>query len=232
MRKGFTLSEVLITLVVVGIVAVLTVPAVMKNYRNRMYVAQLEKVHAQISDAVQAIMSDEHVDNYYETSAGRPNTQNDAGEYITGPAYLLNNYLKSIKKDCGAGSDNPCVADEYKTVDGDAIPYAMGDAALYNAYCIQTTNGATVCMRHNPNNGITSIDVDVNGPSEPNIVGRDAFAMDVRRDGLVTDFLVTDLDKGKGCSADLCTHNDGEELSYYACGCLNAVMQAGWKMDY
>ena len=36
MNKGFTLSEILISLGIVGIVAVLTVPGVMKNYQNRL----------------------------------------------------------------------------------------------------------------------------------------------------------------------------------------------------
>ena len=45
MKQGFTLSEVLITLGIVGIVAVLTIPGVMKNYKNRLYTAQLEKVY-------------------------------------------------------------------------------------------------------------------------------------------------------------------------------------------
>ena len=58
MKKGFTLSEILITLGIVGVVAVLTVPSVMKNYRNRMYVAQLQKTYSQIHDAAQAIMND------------------------------------------------------------------------------------------------------------------------------------------------------------------------------
>ena len=43
MKKGFTLSEVLITLGIVGVVAVLTVPGVMKNYKSRLYTAQLQK---------------------------------------------------------------------------------------------------------------------------------------------------------------------------------------------
>ena len=64
MKKGFTLSEVLITLGIVGVVAVLTIPGVMKNYKNRLYTAQLQKAYSQISDAAQAIMNDEHVDNF------------------------------------------------------------------------------------------------------------------------------------------------------------------------
>lgn len=35
MKKGFTLSEILITLTIVGVVAALTVPAVMKTTETR-----------------------------------------------------------------------------------------------------------------------------------------------------------------------------------------------------
>ena len=58
MKKGFTLSEVLITLGIVGLIAALTIPAVMKNYKNRLYVSQLQKVYSQLSDATKSVISD------------------------------------------------------------------------------------------------------------------------------------------------------------------------------
>ena len=73
MKKGFTLSEVLITLGIVGVVAVLTVPGVMKNYKSRLYTAQLQKAYAQIADSVQAMMNDQHVDNFYESTIANAN---------------------------------------------------------------------------------------------------------------------------------------------------------------
>ena len=110
MKKGFTLSEVLITLGVVGVVAVLTIPGVMKNYQNRLYTAQLEKIYSQISDATQALMNDEHVDNFYETTANNAiPTSGDRAS--TGAGYFLTKYFKTVKKDCAlSGSTNPCVS--------------------------------------------------------------------------------------------------------------------------
>ena len=35
-KKGFTLAEVLITLSIIGIIAMLTVPSIMKNYRYKL----------------------------------------------------------------------------------------------------------------------------------------------------------------------------------------------------
>ena len=95
MNKGFTLSEILITLGIVGIVAVLTVPGVMKNYQNRLYTAQLEKIYAQLSDAAQAIMTDEHVDNFYETTAGGVSNAecHTSGNCTQGLGYFFNNYF-------------------------------------------------------------------------------------------------------------------------------------------
>ena len=43
MNKGFTLSEILITLGIVGIVAVLTVPGVMKNYQKQIIYSTVRK---------------------------------------------------------------------------------------------------------------------------------------------------------------------------------------------
>ena len=43
MKKGFTLAEVLITLGIIGVVAALTMPMLIQNYKNRVYVNQLKK---------------------------------------------------------------------------------------------------------------------------------------------------------------------------------------------
>ena len=45
MKKGFTLAEVLITLGIIGVVAALTLPSLITNYRKKQTVAQLKKVY-------------------------------------------------------------------------------------------------------------------------------------------------------------------------------------------
>ena len=213
MKKGFTLSEVLITLGIIGIIAVLTIPAVMKNYRNRLYVSQLEKVYAQLSTATQAIMNDEHTSHFYETTAGKATSCSDAAKGIceAGSGYFLNNYFKPLKRDCGTGKTNTCVADSYTSITGAAAGKLSGD------YCIQTANGATLCMEYVATDKLSHVNVDVNGPSAPNMTGRDVFYMTIQDSGLITDYKNSDP---KNCS----NPNSG--------GCLNKVMQAGWKMEY
>lgn len=231
MKHGFTLSEILITLGIVGVVAVLTVPSVMKNYRNRMYVAQLQKIYAQINDAAQAIMNDEHVDNFYETSAVGKNVCTKTGEgenekttcTTGGTEYFLTTYFKTIKKNCATGN-NRCVAPSYSKLDG-------GNIGTTGDMCIQTVNGATVCGFYNGGNNVLSILVDVNGPAEPNISGRDLFSMDMKSNGSISDFSSgTNNPSTAGAAANTC--GIGTSLYQAPAGCLTSVIEAGWKMEY
>ncbi len=230
MKKGFTLAEILITLGIVGIVAVLSIPSVMKNYKNRMYTAQLEKVYSQISNATSAIMSDEQVDTFYETKAGASTAQDaTTGEYTAGLPYFLNNYFKAVKKNCATG-DDPCVqagVNTYKTITGTPIT-GIGDGT----YCIQTVNGAAICGFFNPNNTCMSIVVDVNGLEAPNIAGRDIFSIDIHKNGSLSDYASGCADNNFGCTASQCTTGATTNLYNAACGCLTSVMESGWKMEY
>jgi len=236
MKKGFTLAEVLITLGVVGIVAVLTVPAVMKNYRNRMYVAQLKKVSAQLSDAAQAMMNDEHTDSFYETKITMTSDcKDEEGSTLEvcsqGMKYFLTTYLKTIKQDCLDGT-YPCAksgAGTYYQLDGTAAKSGFWGT------CVQTVNGATVCGYYNTTTKCASFAVDVNGMGEPNTIGRDLFTMDVHSDGSLSDFASGCYDSNNfGCAASKCGTGYGSDGGIYneACGCYSKVVKSGWKMDY
>ena len=49
MKKGFTLSEVLVTMGIVGLISALTIPAIMKDYKNKVMAASIEKTYSQLS---------------------------------------------------------------------------------------------------------------------------------------------------------------------------------------
>lgn len=231
MKKGFTLAEVLITLGIVGVVAVLTIPAVMRNYKNRLYVAQLEKTYAQLSDAILAAMNDEHSDNFYETRSG--SVQNDAckngGECTSGLGYFLNTYFEPDMKNCGKGATLclPGGQDAYKTISG-VIAGTPGGGD----YCIQTSRGAAICGFFNSKNTCMSLAVDVNGAEGPNIIGRDLFVMGIHSDGAISDYSSGCSAGSQGCVASHCNTDSGKNIYEKACGCLTSVMEAGWKMEY
>lgn len=215
-KKGFTLAEVLITLSIIGVIAMLTVPSIMKNYRYKTYSASLKKVYSQLTDAVQAIMNDEMTTEFHKTTAG-VKSSDTAGEE-KGAYYFLHNYFK-VAASCDNSLNTQCLGASYKSFSGaDAGP-------VFGESCIRTTNGATICMTLNPDNGITSVFIDVNGPSDPNITGLDAFVANISGvDGSVTDWS-TDETK---CNVGGAGNN---HIADYALGCLNQLMNNGWIID-
>ena len=233
MKKGFTLSEVLITLGIVGVVAVLTVPGVMKNYKSRLYTAQLQKVYAQIADSVQAMMNDQHVDNFYESTIANANSCTDANKGICekGVGVFLNNYFKIAKRNCKSGNKTQiCIAgtgeNAYTSINNG------GTKAIDAEYCVQNTNGAAICGKWDAENKMVHLLVDVNGTASPNMVGRDLFAIDIKSDGSLSDFGSNSPDPTVVASKNVCNDANTGSLYAYASGCLNTIINAGWKMEY
>lgn len=52
MEKGFTLAEVLVTLGIIGVVAALTMPALIANYKKSEYSARLKKFNSTMQQAI------------------------------------------------------------------------------------------------------------------------------------------------------------------------------------
>ena len=57
-RLGFTIAEVLITLGIIGIVAALTIPALVTGYQKNVTVESLKKVYSTLSQAVKLSEAD------------------------------------------------------------------------------------------------------------------------------------------------------------------------------
>ena len=231
MKKGFTLSEVLITLSIVGIVAALTVPGVMKNYQNRMYTAQLKKAYSQVANATLAIMNDENTDNFFETSAANETKSDENDDKLQNPkegmGYFLTKYFTTARRNCS--EDGTCASKAkgfYTNVNGIAL-----DGVDKTNYCVLTVSGATICGKYNPSNNCASVLVDVNGVGRPNVAGRDIFAMDIHKDGTLSDYWSACLDGHAGEPADKCLTYTGDVYRGTS-GCLNNVIGAGWSMEY
>ena len=234
MKKGFTLAEVLITLTIVGTIAVLTIPQVMQDYKYKLYTTQLKKVYSEISNGIELAKNTENTDDFFETASF--NATSDAHH---GAQYFLTNYIKNINDySCGAsntrcitakirGAEEPDVKLNYESLDGTQIENDDGKTGLYGQHCAQTKTGATICAGFTGENTDARLifTVDVNGINAPNTSGRDVFALFVTPDGLIVD--AEDVDK---C---------GEESDYfdgtaakYSLGCLKSIMDNDWQMEY
>lgn len=179
-NDAFTLAEVLVTLVIIGVIAAMTIPTLMNNTNKQEYVSRLKKAYSTLSQATNKIIADN----------GKP--RGDIGGWATtsSAAYeMYKKYLSNIK-DCN--NSTGCFASEYKRMNnqmtnsyddptGRRFVLADGTSVLFhsghfsNSCEYESFGSSNVCQ---------IIAVDINGNKGPNALGTDAFAFALKEDGL------------------------------------------------
>lgn len=118
-KNGFTLAEVLITMGLIGVIAALTAPALVKNARNEANAARLSVAISNLENAFTNAIAKEGVDGLNRTSIWVNSTSNSS---INGEAFYgnLGRYLLMTGYSAGASTDN------IKAYYGDSnAPYKM-----------------------------------------------------------------------------------------------------------
>ena len=163
---AFTLSETLITLGIIGVIATLTLPNLTSRYKTKVYTTQMQKMYNQLSGAIIAFKTDNRVDNIDGTPIGE--SAEGAGQFLT-------NYF-SVIEDCGTVDKTRCFASNYKTTANAAY------APDLSGYCVLTEFGSSICV-NTMTNGVSEVTVDVNGRKAPNTKERDLFEFELYADG-------------------------------------------------
>lgn len=209
MKNGFTLSEVLISLVIIGVIAAITVPSIIQNTREKEFEAALKKNWSVIQNALRRGQLDEGAlgDN---SAVFTPDSSADR-HYNT--AKNLAKYLNTLRV-CKNSSDTNCSSMYYKinyatNYNGGSTTYnsyaaiALNDGAIYKVFqypeckwvqnsCVQDSDGN--CIKDSSGNTIPKtvnrddcglIFIDVNGRKGPNKYGKDVFNMQILNDGTV-----------------------------------------------
>ena len=187
-KKGFTLADVLITLVILGVISALTVPSLIQNTRKKEYTAALKKAYSALSQAAVHIIEE----------AGTPKCDNEGWACSADSVYTyFTKYLTALKK-CGA--ETGCFSQQrVKLLNGqkenivregsgwrnfvaaDGMQFGIHDSWV-NKSCELAFPGGDIVY---PNNLCAAIQADINGEKAPNKIGRDVFAFGLKEDGIV-----------------------------------------------
>lgn len=155
-KDAFTLSEVLITLAIVGVLAILVIPGLVKDTNNKAMMSLLQGTISNLNNITQVEIATKGARNIQDT------------DIYNNPTKFLNNL--EVKKEGNAFSTS------YRSING-------GNKGGVGGTQVLLKNGVAVAII-NKYYGLNSslIAIDLNGTKEPNIVGVDYFTVELQWD--------------------------------------------------
>ena len=176
-RLAFTLAEVLITLGIIGIIAAMTLPTIVKEYKEKQTITQIKYALNILNNAFRLAVAEygdvknwEHIENLEEP----------ANRKLFIDKYLIP-YVKGAK------------ASQQESYDSNGLGYpptappkqpngTITGMTSRTFYPITLINGIFFYAGSTDTDGNMTIDVDLNGKKPPNIFGYDLFVFILERD--------------------------------------------------
>lgn len=185
---AFTLAEVLITLGIIGVIAALTMPSLINNYKKKETVTRLKKVYAILTNTMERAKADygdpalwtfEGVGVDYDNNREETRTalKNMTKKYILpylADGYSYNNEITSLSSLGYKTNLKYFNGTTYKTPSSTYLPLILNDGTMIFI--------GTTTRNHTNNDGSNiktlagiTIHVDINGTKPPNTLGKDLF---------------------------------------------------------
>lgn len=206
-KIAFTLAEVLVTLGIIGVVAALTLPSLIQNYKIHVYVSKLNKFYSVISNAYIRAKQDNGDINGWNLVNSESSTK-DEEDFL----YYLLPYM-NVMKFCGK-NEKGCFPDAfYKSIGSYAFNLNLNsknwysNAILSDGISISSLTNSALC--ENTGAVCALVRVDVNGGASPNTLGIDLHTFAVYEDRILPAGLrgVLDsqmyIDRGDACTAQV-----------------------------
>ncbi|MBS4760437.1 MAG: prepilin-type N-terminal cleavage/methylation domain-containing protein [Clostridium sp.] len=216
-KKAFTLAEVLVTLLIIGVVASMTIPGLKKAADESSYVAGAQKAFASFSSATKMVkLKNGHVAtwplgdnqkilNLYKAQMNVMEMPNIAStkytmKYLDGKSYTPSEIFKPTTS--------------FYTADG-MLWFLVSSYAGCNAGLDISKVTYKSCV---------NMMVDVNGPKKPNMIGIDIFFFYVTKDGV--------FPYGAGDSSDISTESCAKDAKSNAGGACAARILSEGKISW
>jgi prepilin-type N-terminal cleavage/methylation domain-containing protein len=222
MKKGFTLAEVLITLAIIGVVAALTIPTVVQNYRKTQTVTQLKKTYSALANTTNLAIANEGPVQDWEVVQSEEGSKNFFNKYLVP-------YLK-VAKNCENETTGVCQF-RYRYLN-ETTTRTMGASRPRIILSDGTLVSGTTFNYEDTGWKGAIIQIDINGQKTPNTFGKDIFEF------------YYNIQNGVGKlipSAGLSSRNNVLSSETYGCNknasgsfCAALIMFDGWQIkdDY
>ena len=218
--KAFTLSEVLITLVIIGVIAAITVPNIIQSTNKQETLSRLEKAYSAISNGLR--MSQQENGPFSDWPIGENMT--DIDQYFN---QYWRPYFANIQKYNNAKELGYDKTKCWKNINGEQIRWDV--ASRDSRILFSFLDGTVVFYPRNTSdeegNPIYTnyFYVDTNGSKKPNVIGKDVFI-----------FYVVDNDNIKpycyGQTKEYINQYCSKNINWKNNNCCTAkVMNDGWQ---
>jgi type II secretory pathway pseudopilin PulG len=168
-KQAFTLAEVLITLVTIGVVAALTIPNVVRNYQKTQTVTQLKKIYSALANTTNLAIAGYGPVTGWEI--GEDYSPQAAVDFAN--TYLIP-YLK-VGKNCESTTTGSCKYDYRNSKEGSI--YTLPD--YYTRFYLNDGTLVALQIENRIVDGLlykhARVKVDINGNKPPNLIGKDSF---------------------------------------------------------
>ena len=244
---GFTLAEVLITLGIIGVVAALTMPSLIANYKKQAYVAQLKKCVSVVDNGFKKVLADDGVDKLSDTGLWNTFSAN-FGNGQQNPEFTayLKKYFNIIDTTNTELKNYKILNGTYVTTGNNRTTFILADGAylmfmdIYKNPAGLSTEacdaakelGGNVCEIVS-----SAVYIDVNGEKLPNQFGRDTFQFILSNDGRLLPGM--GKDHALYSSQTELTSNSKYWRTTNECSknkngfsCAARIIENGWTMDY
>lgn len=219
MKRAFTLSEVLVTLGIIGVVAAISVPQIVTNYQKHQTIVQLKKVYSDINNAVRLSEAENGPMSDWDF------IKSVCYEYECIKPFIERYYLPYFK--------------DAKIITQQDIP-DYSDTRYRACNYIRLNNGVLLKMFNHGD--YIWLFADINGTKGPNKLGRDIFVFnangfaDFKADGTrvyritfwSNPYSNATVENLTSPSDYACTSNNTHVHARYYCGKLIEI--SGWKI--
>lgn len=165
-KYAFTLAELLIAMVILGVIAALTIPVLLSNVFSRSYATAGKNIVA----TIEQLAADELVDK---------KTRVLSSTDFANPAMLLRDVHFEVASTCTIGAGCPVPADGYFRLDDHAALNVSPFPDDARAIMLKNGTMLTYTVLVNDDGRYARFVFDVNGSDKPNTVGRDVLAFDI-----------------------------------------------------
>lgn len=171
MKKGFTMAEVLITIGIIGLVAAITIPILIKNYQERQFKTAYKKAYSEISQIFAEAIYNQQLSRTQKSDINAINEE--FGLLKTKLKVLHECNQKGVIEECWIEGDKVCGGGCATGNSSDGIAKeGTGVLGQGREYCFIDISGRSWCTFHENENIFF---VDTNGFKQPNRFGKDRF---------------------------------------------------------